>query len=301
MPLLIEIHHDTVRLTGDRGATVLSVKLDVFITALAQCVERAVFPGRLIDGVRFVRTLGPYTVVCLELPHQVRTVQWLTDDSQAAFGPGAHYQQVRLAFPYILVIVTFWDGALTGQQQLFYRRTPLTSADDTLCFPNLYNVADGYGQVCWVCLQKLHTLVTVPWDEKLQAIVAHLWSAFNRSSEVMRATRTGARCAGSTGVCLASAPGKRPRLRTRRFTVGDLTAPQPSFSTTFVASGQRFQLPPDMVLAGYARPRLPAPARWLARLTCHTYHAPACSDDNHPAQGRCNDDTTPARGPAEAG
>jgi hypothetical protein len=83
--------------------------------------------------------------------------------------------------------------------------------------------------------------------------------------------------------------------------VGDLTAPQPSFSTAFVASGQRFQLPPDMVLAGYACPRLPAPARWLARLTCHTYHAPACSDDNHPAQGRCNDDTTPASGPAEAG
>ena len=184
MPPLIEIHHDTVRLTGDRGATVLSIKLDVFITALAQCVERAVFPGRLIDGVPFVRTLGPYTVVCLELPHQVRTVQWLTDDSPAAFGPGAHYQQVRLAFPYIVVIVTFWDGALTGQQQLFYRRTPLTSADDTLCFPNLYNVADGYGQICWVCLRKLHTLATVPWNEKLQAIVAHLWSAFNRSSEV---------------------------------------------------------------------------------------------------------------------
>jgi hypothetical protein len=184
MPPLIEIHHDTVRLTGDRGATVLSVTLDAFVTALAHSVERAVFPGRLIDGVRFVRTLGPYTVVCLELPHQVRTVQWLTDDSPAAFGPRAQYQQVRLAFPYIVVIVTFWDGALTGQQQLFYRSTPLKSADDTLCFPNLYNVADGYGQVCWVCLQKLRSLATVPWDEKLQAIVAHLWSAFNRSSEV---------------------------------------------------------------------------------------------------------------------
>ena len=86
--------------------------------------------------MRFVRTLGPYTVVCLELPHQVRTVQWLTDDSQAAFGAGAQYQQVRLAFPYIVVIVTFWDGALTGQQQLFYRRTALQSADDPLCFPS---------------------------------------------------------------------------------------------------------------------------------------------------------------------
>jgi hypothetical protein len=82
--------------------------------------------------------------------------------------------------------------------------------------------------------------------------------------------------------------------------VGDLTAPRPSFSTAFVASGQRFQLPPEMVLAGYARPRLPAPARWLTRITCHTYQAPVWSDDNHPSRWRSDDDATPAGGPAEA-
>jgi hypothetical protein len=82
--------------------------------------------------------------------------------------------------------------------------------------------------------------------------------------------------------------------------VGDLTAPRPSFSTAFVASGQRFQLPPEMVLAGYAHPRLPAPAGWLTRITCHTDQAPAWSDDNHPPRWRSDDAATPASGPAEA-
>jgi hypothetical protein len=183
MARLIEIQGDTVRLAGVDN-TAVSVKLAAFVEALAQGVERRGFPGMLIDGVRFVRSLGPATVVCLELPHQVRTVRWLCDTSPADYGAGAQYQQVRLAFPYIVVIVTFCNGALTGWQQLFYRTAPVGNEDDPLCFPNLYNVADGYGQVCWLCLQKLGPLATVPWDAKLRCIVEHLWSAFNRSSEV---------------------------------------------------------------------------------------------------------------------
>ncbi len=54
-------------------------------------------------------------------------------------------------------------------------------------------------------------------------------------------------------------------------TVGDVTAPQPSFSAAFVANGHRFQLSPEQILAGYARPRLPAPAKWLAQVSCRPY------------------------------
>jgi hypothetical protein len=183
MAALIEIQGDTVRLALAESPGV-AVKLATFVDTLAQWVERRAFPGVLIDGVRFVRTRGPATGVCLEVPPQVRTVRWLADDSPAHYGPGARYEQVRLAFPYIVIIVTFWHGALTGKQQLFYRAAPVRSEGDALCFPNLYNVADGYGQVCWLCLQKLGTLDTVPWDAKLHCIVEHLWSAFNRSSEV---------------------------------------------------------------------------------------------------------------------
>lgn len=183
MTRLIDIQGDTVRLYDDKQA-LTSVKVQAFVEALVQQSERAGFPGMLIDGVRFVRMQGPATAVCLELPPQVRTVRWLDDASPADFGRRAQYQQVRLAFPYLVVLVAFWNGALSGQQQLFYRTAPIASENDALFLPNLYNVAEAYGQLCWLCLQKLGSLATVPWEHKLRRIVEHLWSAFNRSSEV---------------------------------------------------------------------------------------------------------------------
>jgi hypothetical protein len=183
MPRLIDIQGDTVRLSDDKQA-LTSVKVQAFVDALVQQSERPAFPGMLIDGMRFVRMQGPATAVCLELPPQVRTVRWLDDASPADFGRRAQYQQVRLAFPYMVVLVAFWNGALSGQQQLYYRSAPIASEADTLFFPNLYNVAEAYGQLCWLCLQKLGSLATVPWESKLRRIVEHLWSAFNRSSEV---------------------------------------------------------------------------------------------------------------------
>lgn len=183
MPRLIDIQGDTVRLYSDKQA-LTPVKVQAFVDALVQQSERPVFPGMLIDGMRFVRMQGASTAVCLELPPQVRTVRWLDNASPAEFGRHAQYQQVRLAFPYIIILVTFWNGALTGQQQLFYRTTPIASADDALFLPNLYNVAQAYDQLCWLCLQKLGSLAAVAWENKLRRIIEHLWSAFNRSSEV---------------------------------------------------------------------------------------------------------------------
>ena len=95
---LIQIKGDTVRLCGNTDKKSPSVKLAAFIDTLAQHVEQRSFPGMLIDGMRFVRSLGPTTTICLELPPQVRTVRWLADDSPADYGHKAQYQQVRLAF-----------------------------------------------------------------------------------------------------------------------------------------------------------------------------------------------------------
>ncbi len=180
----IDIKNDTISLHGAAGEQIASVSLAAFVDTLARQVEQRSFPGLLVDGIRLVRQRGQAISVCLELPPQVRTVRWLARLSPAAYGPKARYQQVRLAFPYIVLIVAFWNGTLTGQQQLFYRRTPLTSEDDPLCLPNLYNVAEGYGQQCWLCLQNLGNLAGVPWSAKLQRIIEHLFTAFNRSSEV---------------------------------------------------------------------------------------------------------------------
>jgi hypothetical protein len=83
-------------------------------------------------------------------------------------------------------------------------------------------------------------------------------------------------------------------------TVGEVTAPRPSFSATFVASGHRFRLVPEDVLAGYAQPRLPAPAKWLAQIACHTYHAYGWVSDGNGQQRRWQDASASASGPAEA-
>jgi hypothetical protein len=53
--------------------------------------------------------------------------------------------------------------------------TPMQRLDDPLYFPNLYNVAAGYGQQCWLCLANLKkNLVPLPWEEKVREVRAHL-------------------------------------------------------------------------------------------------------------------------------
>ena len=72
---------------------------------------------------------------------------------------------------------------MTGLQQLYYRREPLDAGEELL-LPNLYNVAHGYGQRCWVCLANLADLSPLPWADKVGAVVDHVFTAsFNRSSE----------------------------------------------------------------------------------------------------------------------
>jgi hypothetical protein len=72
---------------------------------------------------------------------------------------------------------------LTGQQQLYYRTESLDAGEE-LNLPNLYNVAKGYKQRCWVCLEQLDDLSELSWPLKVSRIVDHVFSAaFNRSSE----------------------------------------------------------------------------------------------------------------------
>ena len=86
------------------------------------------------------------------------------------------------------MLLVFRGGLLTGLQQLYYRREPLDSTQASrqeLLLPNLLNVAEGYGQRCWVCLQNLEIKPSAPWATKIDAIIDHVFSAaFNRSSEV---------------------------------------------------------------------------------------------------------------------
>ncbi len=92
---------------------------------------------------------------------------------------------MRLAFPFVVLVIAFRGGAITGFQQCFYRCEPLRRLDDELLLPNLYNVAKAYEQLCWLCLANLRkNLAPLDWAEKLRVIWTHTFNAgFNASSE----------------------------------------------------------------------------------------------------------------------
>lgn len=185
MDLRIEMVGDRVICRQD-GARAFDASLSDFLSTLAERADRVALPEPIPDGVRFIRQCGETVILVLEEQPQVRTVRWLRDGKSAPFGRGAVYETVRLAFPFVVTIVAFRDGGLTGHQQCFYRTEPLTRIADPLLLPNLYNVANGYGQQCWLCLANLQIdLRPRPWHDKVREIRRHMWGAgFNRSSEV---------------------------------------------------------------------------------------------------------------------
>jgi len=188
MNLRIELAGDLAVCRQD-GVEVYSAPLPDFMAALARQSDYQMLPDAIPEGVRFIRQRGDVVVVVMETHPSVRTVRWLADDSPVPYGKGAVYRTARLAFPFVIVVVTFRGGGLTGFQQCFYRTEPLEKLTDPLLLPNLFNVADIEKTrkiKCWLCLANLQTdLRPLQWSEKLRVIRSHLWGgAWNRSSEL---------------------------------------------------------------------------------------------------------------------
>jgi hypothetical protein len=173
------------------GKTMVEIPLEAFVREIAVASDRRPELGILPRRVRYCCERRDAMAVVIEVEPQARTVSWLTDDSKAPFGRSANYQRYFLSFPYIILLVVFRAGAITGYQQLYYRNAPLggdqdahRGEDQELLLPNLYNVADGHGQRCWLCLQFLPDVSRLPWPEKIDTIVDHVFCAsFNQSSE----------------------------------------------------------------------------------------------------------------------
>ncbi len=154
---------------------------------LAEVVRRAVHAGDAPGSwhlhphqVRLMATRGGgrVTGVVIEMPPGPRLVRWMDDE-------GGEVDR-RLAFPWVVLLVVFADGELSGMQQAFYRNAPLCSPDDELCLTNLLNVARGYDQESWICLVNLRRrLARLGWEERVRSVTAHFWqAAFNRSADL---------------------------------------------------------------------------------------------------------------------
>lgn len=185
MDLRIEIVGDEV-VCLQNGSRAFAAPTKDFVSALTERADVWPFPEMIPDGVRFVRRRDHAMVLVVEEKPQLRTVRWLADDSSAPFGRNAVYRKARLAFPFVVTVLAFRHGGLTGFQQCFYRTAPLSQLSDPLLLPNMFNVANGHGQECWLCLANLQVdLRPLSWNNKLQEIRQHLWYAgFNKSSEV---------------------------------------------------------------------------------------------------------------------
>ena len=184
MDVRIEIEGETAT-CKQGGIARFSAPVADFVSALTARRDDAPFLDAIPEGTRFIRSHGDSVVLVLEKKPTMRTVRWLADDSPAPYGPKARYKKARLAFPFVVLVVVFRGGALTGQSQCFYRVSPLAATSDELLLPNLYNVAKAYDQDCWVCLLNMEeSLAPLSWSGKVDAIWNHIFGAsFNKSSE----------------------------------------------------------------------------------------------------------------------
>lgn len=183
MDLSIEIAGNRVAVK-QHGKEALSAPLADFLALLADHSDHCWLPEPIPEGVRFLYRRFDTMVLVIEEKPQLRTVRWLEEGSPAPFGPEARYRIVRLAFPFVVLVLVLRAGQLTRFQQCFYRNAPLTDLSDWLSCPNLPNVAKVQGQPCWLCLANLAVLPP-RWEDKVTTLRTHLWGAgFNRSSEI---------------------------------------------------------------------------------------------------------------------
>ena len=179
----VHICGDTVSLR-EGGKELASVGIRPFASVLTQVSDHCLGDELLPRGVRYWYRRGDTLALAVEVPPHTRTVRWLDPGSKRPFGRGASYGDYFIAFPYVVLLLVFHGGTLAPFHQLFYRRAPLDAGEELL-LPNLYNVAKGYQQRCWVCLQHLNVdLEPLSWAQRVDAIVDHVFTAaFNRSSE----------------------------------------------------------------------------------------------------------------------
>jgi hypothetical protein len=168
----------------DGKGIVLEAPLPRVLDELSRSGDRQPSCSIVPVGVRRWIDRRDLVAVAVELPPQARMVRWLADGSRVQFGRRAAYKRYFLSFPYVELLLVFRGGALTGYQQLYYRTASIDQGEDLL-LPNLYNVAEGYGQRCWLCLVNLGDLTELSWPAKINAVVEHVFgAAFNQSSEV---------------------------------------------------------------------------------------------------------------------
>jgi len=183
----MEISGSSVNVSQD-GDKLVDGSVEQMVDAVLKRIEKKPSCGILPDGVKLWAERGSTIGLGIEVAAGPRVVDWITDDSEEPFGPGAKYEQRYLSFPYIEILIVLHEGRQTNFQQLFYRREPIHGGKngEDLLLPNLLNVSpNAYEQLAWLCLAQMPSVRRYSWPRKVRAVVDHTFSAaFNRSSEM---------------------------------------------------------------------------------------------------------------------
>jgi hypothetical protein len=150
---LITIQGDTVTAVSPEGQKA-SMRLADLLTKTVR--PRMDTRGVVLpDGVKLIDARGPTTIWAHETPPCIYSFKWIAADSPARYGPETRYRQVRIALPYLIVMAAFDGGALSGQNECFFRVDPLDDESDELLYPALLNCSKFSPQkgkpLSWIC------------------------------------------------------------------------------------------------------------------------------------------------------
>ena len=150
------------------------------IDSLLRYVARVMPPPLpvLPPGTRWLAARKDLLFLVVEHSPQCRSLQGSWEKKG-----GDDYRTYRLAFPYVLYLLSFYRGDLQ-EMKMFYRVSPLTSLKDTLYHTNLPNVRGepGHYGSQRVCLRyRPEMLEGVPLVQAVPALIDFFWSTgFNQ-------------------------------------------------------------------------------------------------------------------------
>ncbi|MFQ5846864.1 MAG: hypothetical protein ACE5IQ_04225 [Candidatus Methylomirabilales bacterium] len=177
----IQIEGDVVRLLrhGGRAGAVVDreVSLRTFLQALLRAADGSRRLPLLPVGTRFILGREPDLLIAVEQPPQVRHVTW-----RPGGAPGAA-RDYPLAFPYILYLVLFHQGAFE-EMRIYYRPAPLTADSDPLYLSNLWNVSSTETPMakCRACLQGRPPFDELTLAAQVRGVIEFFWgTGFNRA------------------------------------------------------------------------------------------------------------------------
>ncbi len=196
MSEMIEIVGEKARLMADvrsgQRTPLRQVALGELLGGIASSMDIAqrntaiFFPS----GTRYVTVRGASTGLVVELPPEVRRVTWRPTKMDGEGGYTSHW----LAFPYVIQICLFYtiegDEAYRGgleEMRVYYRNSPLQSADDALYVPNLFNVQvdPAMPSNCRACLRgHPEDLQDLPLAQQVETLLNFFWeTGFNLDIE----------------------------------------------------------------------------------------------------------------------